>query len=84
MRKTIPAIVLLFSALGQPASAQSPQTYTLTITAADVTVIGQALGVRPYNDVASIIAKMQAQINAQNEAAAKGANPPAPGPKEPQ
>lgn len=78
MRKLILAtaamIVLPFAAAcAQPA----PQTYTLTVTANDIAIIGGALGSRPYNEVAPLLAKLDTQIKQQNEAAAKPPEPAA-------
>jgi hypothetical protein len=38
-------------------------TFTLTLTAAEIQIIGEALGQLPFNVVARLISKIQDQVN---------------------
>lgn len=58
--------LLVIAALGMPAGANEEKTFTLTVTAAELTTLGNALGQRPYVDVAALIAKLQMQVAQQN------------------
>lgn len=49
------------------AYAQEPQTFTLTVTPADLQVIGKGLGTQPYEAVAQLMAKLQAQVIEQQK-----------------
>ena len=46
----------------EPAVQQEQKTYTLTVTEAELNVIGQAIGELPYRVSAPILAKLQQQI----------------------
>lgn len=76
MLKYILAAIFISTA----AAAQEQRTYSLTVTAADVGVIGTALGARPYSEVVALLAKLDAQIKEQDKPkpapeAAKSADP---------
>lgn len=51
------------------------QEITITLTASEMDQVGNVLAQRPYGEVANLLAKMQGQINAQQ-------NPPEDPPKE--
>ena len=64
MRYPLGLIAVL--ALTSPVAAQTPaQTFTLTVTSQDLSVIGTALADRPYKDVAPILNNLNQQVNAQ-------------------
>lgn len=66
------AIVALLAAT--PALAQSPTVYHLDVDATDLNYVGAALNELPKKIADPIVAKLQAQVNAQNEAAKKAAD----------
>lgn len=68
MRKYILLGALLFST---PALSEDAKTYQLTVTQAELGTLAQALGERPYKEVASLLMKLDAQLRIQN-------TPPAP------
>jgi hypothetical protein len=74
MKKSIllAGIILLASA---PAFAQSAPSdkVLLTVTRAELQVIGQGLMELPYKTVAPVMNDLQAQVNAADQAAAKAA-----------
>jgi hypothetical protein len=70
-------LALLLSTV--PALAQGPASYTLTLTEAQLNLVGRALSKQPYEDVYQILAVIQQQVN-QQQAAAK---PPPPAQSEP-
>ena len=43
--------------------------YNLTVSAQDLQVISNALGLRPYAEVAHVIARLQVQVNQQEKTA---------------
>ena len=57
--------------------AQAP-SYTLTVTAAEAGLLGEALADRPFRQVAPLIRKLNAQVQAQDRALAERAQPAAP------
>ena len=63
-------------AFAQSAPVVPPATFTLTVTAQEVELIGKALGSMPFNEVASFIQKLRQQIVEQQQVkkpeAAKG------------
>lgn len=61
----ISALTIL--ALIGAAYAQEPASFTLTVTPADLQVIGKGLGSQPYDAVAPLMAKLQAQIIEQQK-----------------
>lgn len=66
MRRCL-VIGLALAALVLPAAAQAPpRAYTLTVTAQDVAMIAQALQARPYAEVAPLLAKLAAEVSAQD------------------
>lgn len=71
-----PAIAAGFGLL--VATAAFAADYTLTLSAEEVNYIGNVLQQQPYKDVATLLAKLQAQVNKQNADAAKVVPPPAP------
>ncbi len=82
-RVVLSAIVLI--ALAAPAATQptapapEPQSFTLTLSPAEVNLIGVALASRPYGEVAELIGKLFAQVQAQR-AAAQQPKPTTPAP----
>lgn len=52
-----------------------PQSFTITLTAAELGYIGQALVERPFKDVRSLISKIEKQVDEQMKAFRQG-NPP--------
>lgn len=68
-----------FSALAQsPTTAAHDQTFTLTITAPELSTLADALGALPYVRVAPFLAKLQSQITAQTKAPDASTPPAAP------
>lgn len=61
-----------------PAPGSAERNVTLTITPAEVALLGKGLGMLPYNEVAQLFAKLQGQIATQ-----QGAAPPTPGSEAP-
>lgn len=59
-------LVLLAMLVASPTMAQE---VTLKVTAQELGVIGKALGTQPYNDVASLVNKLQTQLIEQQKAA---------------
>lgn len=49
------------------ANAQEPQSFTLTVTPADLQIIGKGLGTQPYEITAPLMAKLQAQVIEQQK-----------------
>jgi len=70
-RLTFTAVIV--SATTAWAQQPAPPQYTLTLTGAEIALIGTALGARPYSEVAPLVAKIQQQIL---DAEKKGAPPP--------
>lgn len=62
--KYIAAVALAL--VSASASAQD-RTYILTVSAAEVGVIGAALGARPYAEVAPLLNKLNDQIREQDK-----------------
>ena len=61
-------LLALAALLPLSASAQTPpDTYTLTVTQSDIAELGRALGAMPYNDVATLITKLDGQVRAQQK-----------------
>lgn len=71
-------LALLLALAPTAALAQAPDNFTLTVTQQDIAEIGHALGSMPYNDVVALIAKLDAQVRAQQ---ARKAEPPKEPPK---
>jgi len=60
-----------------PALSQEAKPLTFTVTPAELSVMAQALGERPYREVAAIIAKLEAQLQEQRaKAGQENALPP--------
>lgn len=57
-------IAFLLCLFAFPAAAED---YVLTLSQAEVQQIGAALSEKPFKDVAALISKMQAQVNAQSK-----------------
>jgi cytochrome c553 len=55
-------LILLALLFAFPAAAED---YTLTLSQAEIQQIGAALSDKPFKEVAALIAKLQAQVNAQ-------------------
>ena len=49
------------------AHAQEPQSFTLTVSPAELQVIGKGLGTQPYESTAPLMAKLQAQVIEQQK-----------------
>ena len=45
--------------------------FTLQVTDQEIMIIGNALGKQPYDVVATLVSKLQQQVNAQQEEKAK-------------
>lgn len=64
-------IVMVIALISAPAYAQAPtQTQpeiTLKVTPADITLLGEGLGMLPYAKVAPLMQKLQIQINQQQQ-----------------
>lgn len=60
--KTLIALLLMTSA----AFAQSKE-YTLKLSTEEINMIGKLLEAQPYRDVAALVAKLRAQIVAQEK-----------------
>ena len=81
--KILGCFVVAASLVATAAIAAPPAEYTLTLTPAEVQNVATALSKQPYADVATLIAKMQQQINEQTARAAIIQAPPAPAPAAP-
>lgn len=53
--------------LSSAAYAQEPASFTLTVTPAELQVIGKGLGTQPYESTAPLMAKLQAQVLEQQK-----------------
>lgn len=71
MRKLIAILMLTAS----PAFAQTPATYTFTVTPAEADIISDGLQTQPFGKVYPLINKLREQIIAQQP---KQADPPKP------
>lgn len=60
--------VLALALIGSAVAQEQPASFTLTVTPADLQVIGKGLSAQPYNDVAALMAKLQAQVIEQQKA----------------
>jgi len=69
MKRLLLAVALLanHALLADPAKAQEVKEVTLTVTPAELTVIGDALGSVPYAKVAPLMAKLQGQVVKQQQ-----------------
>ena len=74
MRKYILLASILVNA---PALSQEAKPLTFTVTPQEMGVMAQALGERPYREVAAIIAKLEAQLQEQRAKAAEPKTEPA-------
>lgn len=82
--------LLLLSAVIFPLSAlaqEPPKVYNLSLGESEIITIAQALGQRPYSEVAGLLSKIQSQVDAQTKkpespAEAKPEAPEAPKPSE--
>lgn len=63
------SIALLGPALAQAPTPQEPFSYTLTLTPQEMQIVWEATSERPYRQVAPLMAKIQAQAQAQERAA---------------
>jgi hypothetical protein len=73
-------LATLLTSIALPAMAQQQErTYTLSLTASQLGVIGTALGEQKFKDVVGVVAAIQQQVEAQNRPPAA----PAPAPDEP-
>lgn len=60
------AILVNHGVIADRAKAQEAKDVTLTVSQADLAIIGEALGTIPYAKVAPLMAKLQAQVIKQN------------------
>ena len=74
MRKYILIASILVNAR---ALSQEAKPLTFTVTPQEMGVMAQALGERPYREVAAIIAKLEAQLQEQRNKAAEPKAEPA-------
>lgn len=89
MRKlALVAAIFLFpiGAFAQSLVPGGPVTYTITVDVKQLDLIGKGIGAMPYNEAAPLVQSLQRQINEQNEAARKAAQPvpPAVAPVQPE
>lgn len=61
------SILTLNYAAAQSSQSQSQQEYNLKITGVELDLIGRALGLMPYNDVASLVQKLRQQVVEQQQ-----------------
>lgn len=66
---------LLGSCAAALAQAPSPANYSLEVSPAEADQIGAALAERPFKDVAQLMGKLQGQVQSQQAAARKAAEP---------
>jgi hypothetical protein len=77
MLKPALALAIAVMSLASVAKAQdAPASFTLTVTPSDLQAIGKALGTQPYETVAPLMAKLQAQVVEQSKAKAAPVGPP--------
>lgn len=60
------------------AQTPAPTTYTLTLDGKQIDLIGRALGALPFSEVAPLINQLGREINEQNAARSKAAQPAEP------
>lgn len=72
-------IILGMLIVAGPALSQEPAEFRLTVTPAELNVIGVALGERPYREVAPLLAKLDAQLKEQRAPKAERPVEQAPG-----
>ena len=61
------SILTLNYAAAQSSQSQSQQEYNLKITGVELDLIGRALGLMPYNDVAQTVQKLRQQVVEQQQ-----------------
>lgn len=61
------SILTLNYAVAQSSQSQSQQEYNLKVTGVELDLIGRALGLMPYNDVASLVQKLRQQVVEQQQ-----------------
>lgn len=66
MKKFIFALTLL-PTVAYAQAPTPPQEYTIKLTAPEVDIVGKALGLLPYSEVALLIQKLREQIVAQQQ-----------------
>lgn len=77
MRRLLIAAALLVAALPFGADAQQSKAlapdrlYTVTLTSQDLAYVGSILRKQPYEDVAQLLARLQAQVEAENAVSKK-------------
>ena len=69
MRRLLLTLALLINhGIMNNANAQeAPTSFTLTVTPAEIQIIGKGLGSQPYETVAPLMAKLQAQVVEQQK-----------------
>jgi len=60
-------LILIAMLLSTSAAFAQEKEFTLKVKASQVQLLGEALGMLPYNKVAPFMGELQTQINAQNE-----------------
>ena len=63
-----------------PALSQEAKPFTFTVTPQELSIMAQALGERPYREVAGLLTKLEAQLQEQR---AKAAEPKPENPDQP-
>lgn len=61
------SILTLNYAAAQSSQSQSQQEYNLKVTGVELDLIGRALGLMSYNDVASLVQKLRQQVVEQQQ-----------------
>lgn len=64
----VPALIICATIPNAAIAQNSPdKIFNLSVTAADVQILGEGLGTLPYGKVAPLMSKLQAQINEQSQ-----------------
>lgn len=63
----VAAALLALVGIMDSAFAQTPQSYTVTVTAQEMVAVMNALSAQPYKDVYVLMNKLSQQINTQNQ-----------------
>lgn len=63
------SLLILIALLLAPAAyaEDAPQSFNLTVTQVELQLLGKALGTQPYETVAPLMAKLQAQVVKQQK-----------------
>ena len=76
MKKTLGIALFTLSIWGSVSGAQTPAEITITVTPAELGVIGNSLYAMPFKDVSPLIQKLEAQVKKQATPAAEPAAAP--------